>query len=518
MTGTDQGPNIEGLKRFARTVDRRLTKFFVGREMEINFIAERVGRVALKQQKHVGNPAMDGTVLITAIPGAGKTSLMDWLRRRWAGQEGNGPIGIPVDLKDLESRDRMARAIMHWLPGSLFHLGRSILSSIELALGGLDTEPDIRCDGASPQDPTRPVVLFIDEIQSLSASMDAPEVRALRNLHLGTHGAPVLAVLAGLAHAKDVLAEVKIPYPGSRSVLPLGPLSPDEAAESARRFLDAFRVGGDRRPWPETIADWSDGWPMHVHNGLRSLARELAANGGDLDRISPLAVKQRAAASRINYYRARTEGAFELHQWLLARVMEEIRDTGNSVSEILGLLTSHGGDSPADMTPKEAFRTLLARGLVQRLPGTAEDVYACPIPSLISYCAAGTGNRLHREVLAGNDSVVSALLRDGFDPKGRDIRGRTPLHIAAEQYWPNLMRDLVRAGADPQALDKRDRTPAAVQRRDPILAPARPLPAPAEPEPPKPAPGSPKPAPGSPRPAPEPPKPTSVDDGPDFGM
>ena len=89
------------------------------------------------------------------------------------------------------------------------------------------------------------------------------------------------------------------------------------------------------------------------------------------------------------------------------------------------------------------------------------------------------------------------MLKAAQNSNGRDIRGRTPLHIAAEQYWPNLMKDLIRAGADPQALDNRDRTPADVQRRDPILAPARPLPTPASPEPPKPAP---------------------FDDGPDFGM
>ena len=419
LTGTDQGPDIEGLKRFARTTDRELTDFFVGREMEINFIAERVGRVALKQQEHVGKPAADGTALITAIPGAGKTSLMDWLQQQWAEQEGNGPIGIPVELEDLENRDRMAHAIMNWLPGSLFHLGRSILSSIELALGGFDTEPDIRCDEASPQDPTRPVVLFIDEIQSLPASRDAPVVQALRNLHLGTHGAPVLAVLAGLANAKDVLAEVGIPYPGSRSVLPLGPLSPDESAESARRFLETFRVGGNRRFWPETIAIWSDGWPMHVHNGLSALAEELAANGGDLDRINPLAVKREAMAIRTGYCCDRTRGAFSVHEELLARVMEEIRNTGNTASEIIGLLTLHGGESPAGMAPKEAFRALLARGLIQRRPVDGEELYACPIPSLVSHCAAGTGNPLHRTVMGGNGALIAAMVKDGRDPNDR---------------------------------------------------------------------------------------------------
>ena len=430
-------------------------------------------------------------------PGAGKTSLMTRLRQQWSEPKGNSPIGIPLRLSDLKSTDGLTEAIMKQLPGSLADLGRSILSSIRIDVGVASAGLGIRDDGASLQDLTRPVVLFIDEIQALPRTSTAPEVEMLRELHLGTHGAPVFAVLAGLAHAEDVLAEVEVSRLDADSVLPLGPLSPDEAAESARMFLDAFRVGGNRRLWPETIANWSDGWPMHVHNGLRAMAQELAANGGDLGRISPLAIKRQAMVFRTGYYLDRTHGAFSEHQELLARVMEEIRDYGNSVSEILGLLTSHGGDSPADMAPKEAFRTLLARGLVQRLPGTAEDVYACPIPSLVSYCAAGTGNRLHREVLAGNDSVVSALLKDGFDPNGRDIRGRTPLHIAAEQYWPNLMRGLVRAGADPKALDHRGRTPAEVQHRDPILMPNRQLPAPA---------------------APEPPTPTPFDDGPDIGM
>ena len=501
-----QGPDIEGLENFAETEDRELTKFFVGRDWEIGRIAKRVKQVVRKQQEQVDKPAAGSTMLITGVPGAGKTALMDRLRTQWSEPKGNGPIGIPLDLKDLKSHDRMANAIMKQFPGSWTDFGLSLVSSLRIDVGVAGAELGIRERKSSLRDLTRPVVLFIDEIQALPASKDAPEVQMLNSLHLGTHGKPVFAVLAGLAHAKNVLAEVEISRLGSRAVIPLGPLSTDEAAESARRFLDAFRVAGDRRLWPETIANWSDGWPMHVHNGLKALAKELAVNGGDLDRIDPLAVKRQAMGLRTGYYRDRTHGAFSEHQGLLARVMEEIRDTGNSASDILGLLTSHGGDSPAGMAPEDAFRALLSRGLIQRRPGTAADRYACPIPSLVSYCAAGTGNPLHQEVMAGNRAEVAALLKDGFDLNGRDIRGRTPLHIAAEQYWPNLMRDLARAGADLHAVDNRGRTPAEVQRRDPILAPARPLPNP------------PRPAPRLPRPAPEPPEPFPVDDGPDFGM
>ena len=436
------------------------------------------------------------TVLITGVPGVGKTALMDRLRAQWSDPKGKGPLGLRLDIEDLQGGERLAQAISEKLPGSAAEIGRSILASVRIGLGVASAGSGIKERAPSLHRLTRPVVLFIDEVQNVPPSRDAPAVEVLRILHSGTHGAPIVPVLAGLAHAEDVLDEVGISRLGSSSVLPLGTLSQDEAAVSAARFLDAFRIAGNRQPWPETIAGWSDGWPMHVHNGLRSLAKELAENGGDLDRIDPHAVKRQAMAFRTGYYRRRTHGAFEFHQGLLARVMEDIRETGSTASEIVGFLTSHGGDSPAGMTEDEAFRALQSGGLIQRLPVEFENLYACPIPSLASYCAAGTGSLLHRAVVAGNRDATAALLKAGHDPNGRDIRGRTPLHIAAEQYWPNLIEELIRAGADPKVLDNRGRAPEEVQLHDPILAPNRPMPAPAAPKP----------------------KPTPVDDRPEFGM
>ena len=71
MTGTDQGPDMGGLKRFSRTVDRQLTEFFVGREAEIDFITNRVRHVARKLLVRDSGPEGGCTILITGIPRTG---------------------------------------------------------------------------------------------------------------------------------------------------------------------------------------------------------------------------------------------------------------------------------------------------------------------------------------------------------------------------------------------------------------------------------------------------------------
>jgi uncharacterized protein YegJ (DUF2314 family) len=45
---------------------------------------------------------------------------------------------------------------------------------------------------------------------------------------------------------------------------------------------------------------------------------------------------------------------------------------------------------------------------------------------------------LHREVLAGNYSVVHALLRHGADPLAPNAHGQTPISLADEAGWPRI--------------------------------------------------------------------------------
>lgn len=66
-----QGPDIGGLKDFAGKTDRELTRFFVGREEEIELIAERARSVARNRQQGLEDPAAGSTFLITGGPRTG---------------------------------------------------------------------------------------------------------------------------------------------------------------------------------------------------------------------------------------------------------------------------------------------------------------------------------------------------------------------------------------------------------------------------------------------------------------
>ncbi len=442
-------PDIEGLEAFAALSDRRLTAFFVGREQEIAFITRRVQAVADGHRAGDREAVAGSTVLITGVPGAGKTSLMMKLRRQWSSPAGEEPFGVDIDINELGSAEGLARAIERAVPadGSRQWLARAFsrFSSINLDVLGAGLGVDLRAPGFGMEQVGRPVVLFIDEIQTLPPDPRAAEVRLLRTLHLGTHGAPVVPVLAGLAYSTSVLLDASLNRLSPPDGLPLGRLGPDEAAQSVHMFLDHFHVAGDHAGWPETIAGWSDCWPMHVHNSLQALAGELSGHGGDLDRIGPLAVKKRAAALRAGYYGQRTDDVFPRRREVLGRVMAKIGRSGLNQDSVLGLLEEEDGKRPLGMTAEAAFRQMLARGVIQ---GDRNRVYSCPIPSLESWIACG-GSPLHQDVMRGDAEGVAALVAAGADPGARDLRGRTALQLAREEGWDDIA-GMLEAAAEPE--------------------------------------------------------------------
>ena len=457
-------PDIAGLDRFARTTDRQLTVFFAGRERELSFIRNRVADVAELHSAGAENPSEGSTVLVTGIPGAGKTSLLRRLSKEWSDPEGAGPFGVVVDRTALEHPEALATAVRKRIGGGSGPRPGGLLRSVSIGAFGFDTGAETAPAEPGASGKERPVALFIDEIQNIPGDSSAPESKALESLHLGTYGAPVIPVLAGLAHASGVLEDAGLSRIDVQSTLPLAALSREEACRSSELFLEAYNVAGDRAGWPETVARWSDGWPMHVHHSLQALAGGLAACGGHLGRVDRAEVKEQAARSRARYYRRRTAGILEERPDLLGRIMDGIPPFGMRKAEILKVIRSQRGEADGEFPAEgELFHSMLSKGLIQ---GGLDGRVVCPISSMRSWCAAGGGNELHQAAMEGNARVVLEMLRHGTDPNARDVRGRTPLHIAAEENWPGVAKVLLDAGADRDATDLQGRTPGGAARDD----------------------------------------------------
>ncbi len=473
MAGT---PDIDGLREFSRESDRHLTPFFAGRAAELEQVRWTVDGVRSRVAEGAPAPAEGRLTLITGVPGAGKTSLMARLEQDWRAEGESAPLPARIDLEDLANEHRFVRILEQQIADRRFRNLLSHVSGITVTAGPVSVGLGSPAPGSLAELPDRgrPVVLFIDEIQNLPlgsegrADPDSLVAQRLKGLQSGVHGYPVIPVAAGLAHATDRLDQAGLSRLAAYAVLPLGCLSPDEARQSMALFFDRYRVTGDRESWTETVIRRSYGWPKHVQNSQMALARELAGCDGNLDGVDRTEVRRRTAQLRVRYYLDRMSGVLGGVPLLVGRVMEAIGPVGadkrTCINLIVGANRPESGDVGA-MIPEELgsaaamFDAMVAKGLLQ--PDVMTNVFHCPIPSMRSWCATLAGGRLHASTAAALRDDVETALGRGDDPDARDLRSRTPLHIAAEENWPEIAALLLAAGADPDVRDNLGRTPLA---------------------------------------------------------
>ena len=365
-------------------------------------------------------PAADETWLFQGPPGVGKSALLARLDERWGSEPSeSAPITLPirVDLicnqtklvakiagaiaianNDAEASDKLRQII------SMDHSIATRISDeflIKAAAQSSDgksvtTEPreltwETLANLFPPEKWKRPVVLMLDEVQSMRDLAGQSEVS---NLHQGIHGLPIIPIFAGLLDSYDALRKHHISRMSSRRRVTLGALEQSEAENSVKRMLDAFRVDSSNRcDWARRIAGECSGWPQHLHTNLQALAKVLAANNGMLgptDGDFARSVSEISATYRNEYYEDRLDDDLVGCVGLLHIVLDSARPPGKTLAELKRTISIRAKDSedckyqlPENVDASGLLNRMIMRGFLQR-SGNGHR-YFCPIQSLTGY-------------------------------------------------------------------------------------------------------------------------------------
>ena len=147
------------------------------------------------------------------------------------------------------------------------------------------------------------LVLVVDELQTVQPQ----GMTALRVLHQGDHGCPILLVGIGLQHTQQVLAN---PSDGSAGIsrvaepIRLGVLPDSEALEAIEKNMLALG-----HAIPEScvakLARASHGFPQHIHGYLAGAEAAIAKHGGLAPGPSLDDALEAGARARADYYDTR---------------------------------------------------------------------------------------------------------------------------------------------------------------------------------------------------------------------
>ena len=405
MNAKVASPDIEGLEEFVERPDREEPEFFAGRVREIANI-ESACRYVLRRSR-AGRLPSGATRIVQGAPGAGKTSLLHHLARKWAADKKVSDT-VLVDLTDFHSAHQLAEIVIQAQnPKRLLEFRRTVTwsGSIEakpLGIGGgsagqMATAPPypslrVVAEMLPPKKWKRPLLLMIDEAQNLAK----PQVDALQPLHLGTHGLPVALALAGLANTREILGKHGMSHIADDGTHTLGALTFEEATEAVKMFLDRFvidRTGIDI-DWPSDLAAAADGWPRHLHNALQALAAGLLAADGQLADVDAEAVRQGVRERRMRSYWDRIENS-ELAgpKILLAELMQWLPEEGHERHKIVDAMEAIADPSgpsgkrlPEGLTASRFLDRLIAKGALQ---SNGRGKLVCPIPSFQDFMARG---------------------------------------------------------------------------------------------------------------------------------
>ena len=316
--------------------EREPPPVFAGRAKELAALRKRLDDLC-----ETGDPS-GGMALIVGVPGVGKTQLGRKFAEDAAGRETPPDIRRLATDTSLLERDvdlflAMARALDAETQArevaelDTRSVGRT--AGVGFVRGGLTQEHARHTGGLSALLGAskhagmwrgKALVLVVDELQTVRPQ----GMRALRVLHQGDHGCPILLVGIGLQHTAQVLGN---PTDGSAGIsrvaapIALQPLSDEEALEAVARNMAAMGHAVSAA-CAAALAQASQGFGQHIHGYLQAAVDAIGRHGG-LEAVSALNEALRAGdQARADYYNARLSMLPDLDAMLA--VTETMRGTG----------------------------------------------------------------------------------------------------------------------------------------------------------------------------------------------
>ncbi|MCY4152396.1 MAG: ATP-binding protein [Aestuariivita sp.] len=409
--------DITELTKFARSKERDAALFFQGREEFITDIKYAIQNA--QENLRAGESTTSETRLFYGAPGAGKTSLLGEIAKR--AEQGTFGAIRPIIVrvvsgKSLNSEEDVVLQIAEAIKkDAIFrttsHSNATLKAAFPTIFGGSLTKGQIQ---NSPKatflnlkqiikdlSPSRTLLLCVDEIQNIGP--DAKEMIDL--LHQGNHTLPIIPVYAGLGNSLRVIMSHGISRPASGYIHTVSALAVEEAQAAVNAMLTQFKVARGKKTgdWPGVLAQRSDCWPQHLHNGMRALAMELIRPdiNGELDRVDPNTVFAREQNLREQAYGWRLSQTFQQTQGLLSQIMHHITVQPHNLAELESLVLRLDQKAPRDPTlrafslPEDRdlekyIHEMMHQGLLQEFSeqdeaGRITGTLRCPIPSLATY-------------------------------------------------------------------------------------------------------------------------------------
>ena len=360
--------------------------YFAGRGAELAALRKRLGRLC-----STGDPR-GGMSLIMGVPGVGKTQLgLTFAKDAVTNASAPKVRHLALNTSILESDIDLFMAIARTLNAD--QIGREVADldsktvRRDFGAGWLKagrTQEHARHTGrlfalllASRR--TRmwkdiALVLTVDELQTIQPG----GLAALRALHEGDHGCPILIVGIGLQHTPSVLAGTSDTPGISRlaQIIHLRPLPDDEALDAIKGNMQALEHG-----IPEACADAlakaSQGFPQHIHGYLAAALQAIEEHGSLNEGASLQAALQAGHQARTDYYDSRLrllQGIRPMQT--LAGVMDQRGESALAIEDAALELNTAGFNG------KEALDKAIAHGVLAEDPPGAVSF---GIPSFHAY-------------------------------------------------------------------------------------------------------------------------------------